>query len=777
MSERDTVIWQETPYTVPLAVLTVVLVVSAFYVWWHRKVPWAKTGTLLVLAGAVWMLGYTLELASVPLAAKIFWAKVQYVGIVIVPPGSLAFVLQYTGHQKWLKSAVLLSGIISFVTLLLVITNEAHGLIWARVWNRVVPGAFGGYWDSDKKFGLGYSVFAAQSLIIALVAVSLLAHMLVRSVHLYRWQTIALLFAVFIFLLGATVEVFNDSPPDLIVLGFAIACLIVAWCLARLRRGDVRSVSYTAIFRSMNDGVVVLDDHNTVIDLNPAALRLVDLVASEEIVGQTVERVWPSLAVPAEDEMEEEMMLERDGRWLVYSVVASSVLDWRKRLVSRVVTLHDVTERKRAEQEIARHLTRTRVLREVMLTAASTLEFDQVLERTIKALWEMLGVEFIGFVRPAEDGDGLELYPARVRFDLRMGNLRIPLDGSVCGHVFQTGESMVIGDVSQVPYYHEGHPQVRSELVIPVRAAGEVIGVLNLESRHLNAFDEEEMAFYTAIAGQLGIALENARLYKEVYRYAGELAHAVTELRDLDRLKNEFIQGVSHELRAPLALIRGYAELLHSGELGELSPLQQGPVEIITRRARMMGNMVEDIAMLLTAKARVLIREPLAVDELVRASTEDFHLTADQASLTLSAEIASGLPCIDGAPVYLRRLLDNLVGNAIKFTPAGGSITVRVYQEGEWVVLQVADTGIGISTEEQERIFERFYQADGSGGRYRGFGLGLTLVKEIVAAHQGTVTVESVIGEGSVFTVKLPVPEEGMDNGAEDGRPEEGWAG
>jgi PAS domain S-box-containing protein len=723
-------------------------------------VPWAKTGTLLVLAGAVWMLGYTLELASVPLTAKIFWAKVQYVGIVIVPVGSLAFVLQYTGHRKWLKPAVLISSVISFVTLLLVLTNEAHGLIWTRVWNRVVPGVLGGYLDSDKTFGIGYWVFVAQSLVVALIAVFLLVQMLVRSTHLYRWQSIALLFAVCIFLLGAVVEVFYDSPPDLIVLGFALACLIVAWCLARLRRGDVRSVSYTAIFQSMNDGVVVLDDHNTVIDLNSAALHLIDRGASE-VLGQPVERVWPNLVVPADDETKEEMTLERDGRRRVYLVNASSVLDWRERLVSRAVILHDITQRERAKREIAHHLTRTRVLREVMLAATSTLEFDQVLERTIKALWEMLGVEFIGFIKRAENGDGLELYPAGVPFDLEMGDWRIPLDGSVCGHVFRSGKPEIIGDVRQIPYYYEGHPQVRSELAVPVRAAGEIIGILNMESRHFDAFDEEELSFYSAIAGQLGMALENARLYNEVYRYAGELANVVTELRGLDRLKTEFIQGVSHELRAPLALIRGYAELLESGELGELSSLQQGPVEIITRRAQMMGDMVEDIALLLTAKARVLIREPLEVSELARASVEDFHLAADQASLTLCAEIASGLPLVDGEPVYLRRLLDNLIGNAIKFTPSGGSVTVRVYQQDEWVVLQVVDTGIGISPEEQERIFERFYQADDSTGRHRGFGLGLTLVKEIVAAHKGMVSVESVLEEGSVFTVKLPVSKDG----------------
>jgi signal transduction histidine kinase len=405
-----------------------------------------------------------------------------------------------------------------------------------------------------------------------------------------------------------------------------------------------------------------------------------------------------------------------------------------------------------------------------MLAASSTLEFDQVLERTIGALWAMLEAEFISFARPAEDGDGLEIYQSQVRFDLKMENSRMPLDGSVCGHVFRTERPVVLGDVRQVPYYLEGHPQVRSELAVPVRATGEVIGVLNVESCRLDAFAREDLTFYSAIAGQLGMALENARLYKEVYRYAGELANAVTELRTLDRLKNEFIQGVSHELRSPLALIRGYAELLNSGELGDLSPEQQGPMEIIVRRARMLGDMVEDIALLLTAEARVLVRQPLFVDELVRASVEDFHLAADQADLTLRAEIASDLPRVDGAPVYLRRLLDNLIGNAIKFTPAGGAITVRVYQEDEWIVLQVTDTGIGIPPDEQERIFDRFYQVDGSTRRrYRGFGLGLTLVKEIVEAHDGTIGVESEVDEGTVFTVRLPVAEGHVSGGEPDG--------
>lgn len=750
-------VWQETPYTAPLAVLVVALVVSALYVWWRRKVPWAKTGALLVLASAIWTLGYMLELASVPLSAKILWAKVQYAGIVVVPTGGLAFTLQYTGHRKWLKFGIFLASVVPLVTLFLAITNEAHGMIWSKVWNRTLSSAAGEYLDADKTFGVGYWVFIAHSSIVALVAFFLLLQMLVRSSHLYRWQAVVMLSSALISLLGCAIELFTDSPPDFIVLGFALTSLVLAWSLARLRRGDVVSVSHGAVFRSLSDGVIVLDAQDCVIDLNPAAQRMID--HEVKAMGQPVERLWPDWHAGVDNTPKPEIALEMGGERRIYSVSVSPVSDWHDRLMSRVFVLHDITEHKRAEQEIARHLARTQVLREVMLAAASTLEFDQVLERTTRVLQAEMGMEFLGFILPAEDGDALELYPTQVDFGLRMGGSRIPLNGSICGHVFRTGEPVVIGDVSQVSYYFQGHPEVRSELTVPVRASGEIIGVLNLESRQLDAFDKEDLTFYNVIAGQLGMALENARLYTEVCSYAGELANAVTELRALDRLRNAFIQSVSHELRSPLALIRGYAELLDSGELGELSSEQQGPVEIIARRSRMLGDMVEDITLLLMAEARILMREPLAMDELVRGTVEDFQLAVEQAELMLKAEIAPGPLLVDGSPVHLRRLLDNLIGNAVKYTPAGGAITVSVRQEDEQILLQVADTGIGIPSDKLEQIFERFYQVDSSSRRYRGVGLGLALVKEIAEAHDGSVDVESEVGKGTVFTVRLPVSE------------------
>jgi signal transduction histidine kinase len=135
----------------------------------------------------------------------------------------------------------------------------------------------------------------------------------------------------------------------------------------------------------------------------------------------------------------------------------------------------------------------------------------------------------------------------------------------------------------------------------------------------------------------------------------------------------------------------------------------------------------------------------------------DFQVLADQAGLDLQSDISARVPIVLGDAEHLRRVVDNLIGNALKFTPSGGRVAVRLSSRDGQVVFQVADTGIGIASEHLERIFERFYQVDGTTRRtHGGCGLGLALVKEIVEKHGGGVSVESQPGQGSTFTVQLP---------------------
>ncbi len=297
--------------------------------------------------------------------------------------------------------------------------------------------------------------------------------------------------------------------------------------------------------------------------------------------------------------------------------------------------------------------------------------------------------------------------------------------------------------------------------LVPLHTGKKEVGILGLSllasSQRAAPLTPSDLSLLWIMGGQIAIALENARLYASEQRRRTELAHALEQQRELDRLKNEFIQNVSHELRTPLAMVLGYAELLAGGELGEVRTEQQGPLEIIVQRSYVLRDLISNITAILENEIRVPIREPVKLADLAIESLEDFQVLASKAGLKLSADLSAHVPPVLGDEEHLRRVVDNLIGNAVKFTPAGGTITVSLRHVDGEVVLRVEDTGVGIAAEHQERIFERFYQVDGSTRRtHGGCGLGLALVREIVERHGGRVAIESGLGQGSTFTVALP---------------------
>lgn len=301
-------------------------------------------------------------------------------------------------------------------------------------------------------------------------------------------------------------------------------------------------------------------------------------------------------------------------------------------------------------------------------------------------------------------------------------------------------------------------------VLVPLRTGKETVGILGLgrlgDRGRPATLIPSDLNLLAIMGRQVAIALENARMYADEQRRTAELGRALEQQQELDRLKNQFIQNVSHELRTPLAMVLGYAELLASGDLGELKPEQKGPVEIMVQRSYVLRDLIENITAILENEIREPAREPVSMPGLVRAAIKDFRVLADQAGLTLELEISAEVPMVLGDAEHLRRAVDNLIGNALKFTPAGGAIHVRLDRADGGVMLQVSDTGIGIPPEHRERIFERFYQVDGSTRRvHGGCGLGLALVKEIVERHGGRVAVDSTWGEGSTFTVAFPAGE------------------
>jgi len=353
--------------------------------------------------------------------------------------------------------------------------------------------------------------------------------------------------------------------------------------------------------------------------------------------------------------------------------------------------------------------------------------------------------------------------------DVRAGE-RLPLDRDGIAAQTIRGDEIVTLDEQSLPDQGElgklllGDAQMAACALVPLHTQGQDVGLLVLcrsgRMRSKTAFSNTELQLLSVIGGQIALALENARLYALEQERSEALAVALRQQQELTRLKSEFIQNVSHELRTPLALIHGYADVLASGEVGAMTAEQQDIVQIIVRQTNNLRALVDDIVTMLTNENLEPQHKPVDLESVVRGCVDSFQIVAARKGVTLQGEFQR-VPPVLGDEHHLQVVVDHLIDNAIKFTPRGGHVTARLKSNGDYVEVQVADTGIGIAAEYQERIFDRFYQVDGSVRReYGGCGLGLALVREIVEKHGGTVGVESRIGEGSTFTIKLPVGQE-----------------
>jgi signal transduction histidine kinase/putative methionine-R-sulfoxide reductase with GAF domain len=293
---------------------------------------------------------------------------------------------------------------------------------------------------------------------------------------------------------------------------------------------------------------------------------------------------------------------------------------------------------------------------------------------------------------------------------------------------------------------------IRAMASIPLSQAGRLLGVLIYSWGEPHDFGEREREIFGALVGLAAPAVASQQLLED-------LRGTAEQLREVDRLKSEFLASMSHELRTPLNSIIGYTEVLLMGIDSELSPELREDVQSIYDNSQHLLRIINDVLDLAKIEAGrlELDMEEIPIDELVQAASSSIEGLLVNKSVAFNVDIEQDLPRVWGDQVRLHQILNNLTSNAIKFTEEG-SITLRAFQDDGWVCLEVEDTGIGISEEDQIKIFERFHQIDGSNAREQeGTGLGLAITRHLVQLHGGTVGVKSKPGAGSTFTVRIPI--------------------
>jgi len=433
-------------------------------------------------------------------------------------------------------------------------------------------------------------------------------------------------------------------------------------------------------------------------------------------------------------------------------------------------------------------------LYEVVRALSSTLDFSEVLNLILQELAEIVPHDRAAVLLRQPD-DTLQAVAYRgFPPTVTLKDIRVPIrENDVFDKIRRSQRPLWLEDVAGRYDWQnlEGLPQARSWIGIPLVHSNTVIGMLSLAREEAQPFTEEEVKLATTFGGQAAVTIANARLYQDLLIFNEKLESMVAErtealqkaynkLERLDRAKTDFIGVVAHELRTPLTVLQGYAQMLQQDPTLAQFPYQRQLAEGIYKGALRLHEIVNSMLDMIKVEtlAEDLKPRPVDVAMLGRQVSESLRSALQERHLQLSLAWESPDLVVPGDADMLRKALQHLVINAIKYTPDGGSIRIEGRRlpaaaarlGRDCVEISVHDTGIGIAPEEQELIFLKFYQtgevALHSSGKTQfkagGAGLGLAIVKGIVEAHQGIIWVESPGHDeqrcpGSHFYVQLPL--------------------
>ncbi len=299
---------------------------------------------------------------------------------------------------------------------------------------------------------------------------------------------------------------------------------------------------------------------------------------------------------------------------------------------------------------------------------------------------------------------------------------------------------------------------MRAVLYVPLIVGDDVLGVLTVDNQRTSrSFTQRHQRLLEAMADYAAIAIRNAQLLTELQARNAALESAVESMQASDKVKDAMVQNLSHELRTPLVFVKGFLHMLYSGEFGELSKdILQG-LHTSLRRIEDLVKIIENTVALSEAEKITIDSVEVILQEVVNAVIQNYEERAAKSKITIVTDVPDGPLAASGDSDYIVLVLSNLLDNAVKFSPAGGLVTVSAKKLGESLIeVAVSDTGLGIAPEQLDRIFERFYQVDPSATRkYGGTGLGLSAARQIVESHNGELTVESQLGVGSIFRFTL----------------------
>jgi PAS domain S-box-containing protein len=522
-----------------------------------------------------------------------------------------------------------------------------------------------------------------------------------------------------------------------------------------------------------DNAVFITDIEGTIQYANPAFEKVYGFT-NEETIGKTP-RILKSGVVPDEQYKNFwETLLQggtvsgeiinktKDGRLIPIAGTNSPILDEGGKTIGFLAVHQDITERKLSEETLKRRNDYLAASSEIGRLVTSTLDLNTIFSRTVNLISERFGFYYAAIYIIEDTGFNAILREATGEAGEKMKaqNYSIVVGShSVVGKVAEGMEPMLVNDTDLEPLYVP-NPYLldtHSEVAIPLRIGARIVGVIDIQSTQVQAFTQDDLSVLQSLADQVAVAIDNARSY--------ELSQQlIKDLREVDQLKSQFLANMSHELRTPLNSIIGFSRVILKGIDGPVTDMQQQDLTAIYNSGQHLLGLINDILDLARIEAgkMELNFEEVHLSEMTTSVMSTAKGLVKEKPIQLIQRIPDNMPTVRGDTMRVRQVLLNLISNASKFTDQG-SITVETsVQRGPTgkmeALINVIDTGPGISIEDQKKLFQAFSQVDGSATRKSGgSGLGLSICANLVQLHGGRIGVHSTVGQGSTFWFTLPL--------------------
>ncbi|MCW2811968.1 MAG: putative two-component hybrid sensor and regulator [Friedmanniella sp.] len=424
-----------------------------------------------------------------------------------------------------------------------------------------------------------------------------------------------------------------------------------------------------------------------------------------------------------------------------------------------VRNVHLVRALEARQRELARRVEQLQALNEVGETVSSTLVLDEVLFKIISnavRFAECDGGSIMEYVEAERRFFARTTYPSSPELLSGLRKVDIELEGTLVGRAAREGHPIAIADIGLVD--RDVHLQLlyadgwRSVLAVPVLRDGQIMGVMVVRRKSPGGFPVEVLDFMETFASQSALAVFNARLFQELERKSAEL-HVASQH------KSEFLASMSHELRTPLNAVIGFSEVLLERMFGDLNERQEEYLQDILNSGKHLLELLNEILDLSKVEAGRMELEPseFAVRTVIEHAIALVRERAALHDITITLDIDPTLDLIESDELRFKQVMVNLLSNAVKFTPDGGRVVVVAGYSGQRLSVTVADNGIGIPPEDQDRIFDSFQQGRRGASREEGTGLGLTLSRRIVTLMGGVMTLQTEVGVGSTFGFTVPI--------------------